>query len=508
MNASGRVVKRRGRGAKQSGQQERRGRGVGEVEKGGTRGVVVSEKGGRRAASAARRAAFEILRRVEDEGAFAAPLLASVAGELRADDRALCYELVLGCLRHQLWLDRLTELLAGRSASGVDAPVRRALRLGLYQLRFLSRVPASAAVNESVNLVHEARLRSAAGFVNAVLRRATREPALDPTANIEDPQERLSVETSHPQWLVERWTKAFGAEEAAAFARANNRTPSAAFRVNPLRDESGARVIAKLKAEGGEPLASVVAPGAWRIESAGGVVVGGSSGGGSVGALLRELAVAGEIYMQDEASQLVAHVVGVVAGERVLDVCAAPGSKTTQLAASAVAAGGGAFVVAGDRYAHRLRLVEEAAARQGLENIRTLVYDAEEALPFTDGLFGRVLVDAPCTGTGTLRHNPEIRWRITPVDIAELSARQSRILFEAARVVRPGGRLVYSTCSVEREENESVVSAFLEARTDFRQVSLKGTVADAFLTNEGAARTWPHRDDTDGFYVAAFERRG
>jgi 16S rRNA (cytosine967-C5)-methyltransferase len=216
------------------------------------------------------------------------------------------------------------------------------------------------------------------------------------------------------------------------------------------------------------------------------------------------LANAGVIYMQDEASQLVAHVVGARACERVLDVCAAPGSKTTQIAALA---NDGAFVVAGDLYARRLRTLGESAARQKLENIRLLAYDAEGApLPFAAGAFERVLVDAPCTGTGTLRHNPEIRWRITPADIAELAARQRRILAHAAQTVCVGGRLVYSTCSVEPEENEEVVAAFLETHPAF-ELMRPENVPEHLLTSEGAARTWPQRDGTDGFFVAAFEKR-
>jgi 16S rRNA (cytosine967-C5)-methyltransferase len=184
-------------------------------------------------------------------------------------------------------------------------------------------------------------------------------------------------------------------------------------------------------------------------------------------------------------------------------VCAAPGSKTTQIAAGA---GEGALVVAGDLHGHRLRVVRESAARQGLENIQTVAYDAEGApLPFAAGAFRRVLVDAPCTGTGTLRHNPEIRWRITPADIAELAARQRRILSNAARAVGVGGRLVYSTCSVEPEENEGVVEAFLETHPAFELI--RPDVPERLVTKEGAARTWPQRDDTDGFFVAAFARR-
>ncbi|HEY1404957.1 MAG TPA: 16S rRNA (cytosine(967)-C(5))-methyltransferase RsmB, partial [Pyrinomonadaceae bacterium] len=406
--------------------------------------------------------------------------------------RALCYELVLGVLRHRLWLDKLIEHYAGRDAASLDAPVRRALRLGLYQLRLLTRIPASAAVNESVNLAHVARLRSAANFINAVLRRATREPDYQPEAHAANELERLAIATSHPAWLLERWVKFFGAAEAESFARANNRTPPVAFRVNPLR-ASDDEVIARLHAAGVEVQPSQVAVGAWRVAGA----------GGGAAAQLRALTAEGAIYTQDEASQLVAHVVGARAGERVLDVCAAPGSKTTQIAARA---GEGALVVAGDLYGQRLRVVRESAARQALENIQIVAYDAEASpLPFAAGAFRRVLVDAPCTGTGTLRHNPEIRWRITLADISDLAARQRRILANAARAVGVGGRLVYSTCSVEPEENEAVVAGFLETHPAFE--SIRPDAPERLLTNEGAARTWPQRDDTDGFFVAAFERR-
>ena len=458
---------------------------------GGISGKGRDKAAGMRMVSPARAAAYEVLRRVEEEGAFAAPLLAGLAEALSGEDRALCYELVLGVLRRQLWLDRALEHYAGRKSESLDAPVRRALRLGLYQLRFLTRIPARAAVNESVNFAHARRMRSAAPFINAVLRRATREPDFDPAGLADNLLERIAVETSHPVWLVERWAASFGAEEAAAFARANNAPAPLAFRVNTLR-AGGADTLPRLRAAGIEVAPSRVAPGAYRV------------GGDGGGAALRALAAEGSVYMQDEASQLIAHVLGARAGERVLDVCAAPGSKTTHVAALA---GDGAKVTAGDLYEHRLRLVHEACARLGVESVRAVVLDAEDALPFADGAFDRVLVDAPCTGTGTLRHNPEIRWRLAPTDIAELAARQRRILAEASRTVRRGGRLVYSTCSVEREENESVVADFLAEREDFRQVAAR-PAPDELLAPSGAARTWPHRQDTDGFFVAAMEKEG
>ncbi|HLM56952.1 MAG TPA: 16S rRNA (cytosine(967)-C(5))-methyltransferase RsmB [Pyrinomonadaceae bacterium] len=457
----------------------------------GGRAAKGSGAGGRetREVSAARRAAFEILRRVEEEGSFAAPLLANTTGALAAEDRGLCYELVLGVLRRRLWLDRAIEHFAGRSVDKLDPPALRALRLGLYQLRFLSRVPARAAVNESVNLAHLHRLRSAAPFINAVLRRAARETEFDPSTLTSDPLEKIAVGTSHPLWLVRRWAAEFGPAEAEAFARANNEPAPASFRVNNLKDADGS-ALERLRAAGVRVGPSRVAPGAFRAE------------GDAAGAALRALAAGGLVYLQDEASQLVAHVLGARAGERVLDACAAPGSKTTQIAALA---GDGALVAAGDLHEHRLRIVEESCARLGVRGVRTVALDALAALPFEEGAFDRILVDAPCTGTGTLRHNPEIRWRLRPEDIIELSRVQRGILSEAARVVRPGGLLVYSTCSVEKDENEAVVASFLDSHRDFRQVRAS-PAPDSILLPDGAARTWPHRDDADGFYVAALSR--
>ncbi|MDQ3819711.1 MAG: 16S rRNA (cytosine(967)-C(5))-methyltransferase RsmB [Acidobacteriota bacterium] len=442
---------------------------------------------GFRTVSPARLAAFNILRRVEEEGAYASTLLAASDTEMRADDRALCYELVLGVLRWQLWLDALIEHYSGRKAGSLDAPVRRSLRLGLYQLRFLSRIPHSAVVNESVNLAHLARLRSATAFINAVLRRATREPDYDPASNITDAIERLAIETSHPAWLIERWIKAFGRDETEKFARANNEAPPVSFRV--VRREDVDEVLNGLQAACALVEPSKIAPDAWRVQGA--------------SLLLQKFAREGKIYLQDEASQLVAAVVDAHGEERVLDVCAAPGSKATHMLARTP---GIRLIVAGDLYGHRARTIVEAARRQRVENLQVIVHDAEAPLPFSENSFDRVLVDAPCTGTGTLRRNTEIRWRISNLDIADLAARQKRILDNAARMVKQGGRLVYSTCSVEPEENEAVVAEFLDRNATFKLIQLN--VAAALQTANGTARIWPQRDGADGFFIAQFERAG
>ena len=421
--------------------------------------------------SPARLTAFNILQQVET-GAFSSVLLAAEEPKLQPADRALCHELVLGVLRRQLWLDRIIEHFSQRR---LDSAVRIALRLGFYQLRFLSRIPASAAVNESVSLVRAARLSSATAFVNAVLRRAIREVEYDPAALVEDPVERIALQTSHPVWLIERWTKALGATEAELFARANNEVPPTAFRVVNTRAKE-AEVLSKLNAAGAVVEQSQVAEGAWRVSGATSVV--------------RELSAAGEIYLQDEASQLVAEMLDVRPGERVLDLCAAPGGKTTLMADRA---GDKAIVIAADRSASRMRTVNGTSELQQLRSVTPVLLDATATLPFETEVFERVLVDAPCSGTGTLRRNPEIRYRLSKADIPALAAQQKQILGNAARVVKPGGHLIYSTCSVEREENEGVIEEFFAGNDRFRLTS--------------SLRTWPQHQGSDGFFIAHFVER-
>ncbi len=444
----------------------------------------------------ARRLAFEILRRVEDEGAYSSTLLAANHETLSAKDRALCHELVLGVLRNRLWLDRSIEHYGSRKPGKLDSPVAIALRLGLYQIRFLSRIPASAAVNESVNLVRAARLKSAATFVNAILRRATREANYDPAALVKDAHERLSIATSHPQWLIERWSSQFGFEQAAALASVNNQPAPLAFRFTAkARTHSPERIIEELIKLGAHLVESKITPGGWRL-----VAGKGGTGGSEPQAKIHALQSEGLVYFQDEASQLVAHLVGPTGNDRVLDVCAAPGSKSTLLAAIAP----DALIVAGELHASRARTIQEFAAQQDAKHVTVLQHDATQPLTFPPRTFDRVLVDAPCSGTGTLRHNPEIRWRLAESDISTLAVKQRLILDHAAIVTRAGGRLLYSTCSVEIDENEAVIAGFLGDNRDFDRVTMG--LHQTLMTKDGDARTWPPRDDVEGFFMATLQR--
>ena len=429
-------------------------------------------------------------------------LLAGADLDLNWKDRALCRQLVLGPLRRQLWLDRTVEHFAARRIDSFDLAVVIALRLGLYQLRFLSRIPASAAINESVNLVKAARVKSAAGLVNAILRRATREPNYDPAAEVVDDIDKVSIQSSHPRWLIERWADQFGFAEATAIAHANNEPAESFFRLTTKAQSSA--IIAELGAAGVELAASAIAPDAWRLRDSVGCDEAGRDAGAPqarMPALLRKLADDGLIYFQDEGSQLVAHLLDARDEMRVLDVCAAPGSKSTLIASLAPAS----EIVAGDLYEHRVRTMKQLAGRQAASNITFVIHDATKPLPFAPRSFDRVLVDAPCSGTGTLRHNPEIRWRLKPSDFPELTGKQKLILRNAGDAVRNGGLLLYSTCSLETEENEAIASDFLDRHNDFAPASLSAR-AD-LITTIGAVRTWPHRDSADGFFAMAFRRK-
>jgi 16S rRNA (cytosine967-C5)-methyltransferase len=439
--------------------------------------------------SPARRWAYDILRRVETERAYASVLVAALAeSDLSREDRALAQEIVLGVLRWQRSLDYFVERYSARTSDRFDLPVLIALRIGLYQLRHLTRIPQSAAVNESVNLVKRARTASAGGLVNAVLRKAAANLAEEAGLGIADPLERASVELSHPTWMLDRWQAALGGDETRQLALANNAPATTAFRVNTLRTTVN-EALADLKVQGVITRESDLAPGAFVVQS----------GPASV---ISQAAQRGLIYVQDQASQLVSILLEPSSAHRVLDLCAAPGSKASHIAALAEDK---AWIVACDLHPQRLTTLRATCQRLGVESVDALALDAAQALPFVEGAqkFDRVLVDAPCSGTGTLRGNPEIKWRLSLEDITRLAELQFRLLQRASSSVESGGRLVYSTCSIEREENEDVVSRFLRSASTFRAV--KPSARGDLITGEGFVRTFPHRQGADGFFAAVLQ---
>jgi 16S rRNA (cytosine967-C5)-methyltransferase len=353
--------------------------------------------------AAARIAAFDILLKVES-GGYASDLLLAQTVALDSRDAGLASEIVFGVLRYRAQLDYLIELYSARSKK-LDTEVRIALRMAIYQLRYLERIPPHAAVAESVDLVKRAHKRSAMGFVNAVLRKVTREPVAWPTREIE---------LSCPAWLLERWERHYGAETAEGIARAALEEPEKYVRIS----------------------------------------------------------AAGE-RRQDIGSQSVVPLLRLQAGQTFLDLCAAPGNKTAQALESGVRA------IAADLHFQRLRQLKNLDA--GL-----VVLDGTQPLPF-GRLFDRILVDAPCSGTGTLARNPEIKWRLKPADLDDLHRRQTALLANARAALAPGGLLVYSTCSLEPEENEAVLA---EAPGD--------------LVVETMQRV-PGREAGDGFYAGVIK---
>lgn len=439
--------------------------------------------------SRARLAAFDILHRVESGGAYSSILIAALPDtNLSREDRALAHELVLGVLRRRQTLDYFIERYSRRLVGKLDLDVLIALRMGIYQIRYLTRIPESAAVNESVNLVKRARLASATGMVNAVLRNAARHKDDKAGEGIRDSIERASIESSHPRWMIDRWIDLLGEADAIRLAETNNETPHIAFRINTvLTTEED--VLEALKSQGVVITSSATVQGAFIVES------------GQVSAVI-QAAQQGLIYIQDEASQLVSLLLAPREGERILDLCAAPGSKSSHLAALT---SDRSHIVACDIHPHRLIALNEACQKMNIHSVTAVALDARRELPFDNSLkFDRVLIDAPCTGTGTLRRNPEIKWRLSPDSISQLSLIQSQLLRRAASVTKPGGRLVYSTCSIEREENEEVIEQFLSDNEQFRVI--RPEASTDLITGEGFVRTFPHIHNTDGFFAAFLEK--
>lgn len=440
--------------------------------------------------SPARTVAFNILLRVEQRNAYASQLLhSSRLDQLSLADRRLVTELVMGVLRWQSRLDQTIATAASRSLEKLDVEVLVALRMAAYQLRFLTRVPARAAINESVELVKRARKRSAAPFANAVLRKLA-ELGPEPPAGEKSGATvaQLADEFAHPAWLVERWVEQFGIANADAICRHNQRVPTTSIRLDTDVIES------ELESEGVKLVSGGLLTTA-RIVTSGDV---------TQTRAYRE----GGVFIQDEASQLVAELVGK--GSRLLDCCAAPGSKTAALASRNPAA----EIIAAEIHPHRAELLRQ---RVRATHVQVITADALH-LPLHGG-FDRVLLDVPCSGTGTLARNPEIKWRLKPDDLHELHTKQVTIVRAALQQLAVGGRAVYSTCSLEPEENQAVVEealrsdpgfALLDCRAELVRLHSEGELALGnleSLLDRKYLRTIPGVHACDGFFAAVLERQ-
>lgn len=451
--------------------------------------------------SPSRKSAFDVLRRVEGEGAYASDLLhAALASHVKPVDAGLATEITLGVLRWRRLLDFLLERHLKKPVSRLDLPVIIALRMGLYQLRFLDKVPARAAVNESVELVKSARKSSAAALVNAVLRKAESEAQSSAEAFVAADlplPERLGILHSHPTWLLDRWLARLGEEQALALLRSDNETPRLSCALQDFRRRE--EVLAAMEKEGLKTQTGTLLRSAFSV----------SGGSPAQTAAFR----AGQISIQDEASQAVPLLLAVQAGDHVLDLCAAPGGKTAALIR---AAGDTGLVIAADRHAHRQIAMRAQLGRLAAGEAQLVELDAEQPLPF-QVKFDRILLDAPCSGTGTLARHPEIRWRLESKQLAESHRHQVRMLRMGLQQLAAGGRLVYSTCSMEPEENEEVVEEVLRDMPSVQRIPraeveqaltphLAGGVdPNALFDDDGYFRTSPFVYHTDGFFAAVLQ---
>jgi 16S rRNA (cytosine967-C5)-methyltransferase len=440
----------------------------------------------------ARAAAFDVLRAVNGRRADLPAALAKARSTLPDErDRALAGEIATGTLRWQGAFDHIIATFANRPLSRLDVEVIEILRLTIFQLLHLTRVPASAAVDDAVNLTKKAGKKSAAPLVNAILRRVSRErthlplPTRDSRTR-EAALDYLSTTLSHPRWLAARWLNRYGFDAAEEWCRFNNGSAALTLRANRLRTTREA-LADDLRRHGVLTRATRFAPDGLVVEDG--------------NPLLTPLASTGSFVVQDEASQLVPLMTEVQPGDRVLDACASPGGKTTAMAAAMRDTG---LIVAADFRPRRMRLLAETVRRSGASRIRIIQSDAASAMPFLSP-FDCVLVDAPCSGLGTLRRDPDIKWRRKEDELAANADFQVRLLESLAAGVRAGGRLVYATCSSEPEENEEVVARFLGNSPAFalRPPSNLPAEVNSLIDGHGCLRTLPFRDHLEAFFAAA-----
>lgn len=440
----------------------------------------------------AREAALLTLAAMERQKAWSNGHLKKVMQEQKLDrrDAALATRLCFGVLQNRMLLDYYLQQYSTMKLAKMESKVRSALRLGLYQMLFLTKIPVNAAVSESVELTKKhCKNPRAGGMVNGILRNLARHLDDLPTLDRKDPVEYLSLLYSHPRWLVETFSARLPEEEMEQLLRWDNSEPPVTVQVNTCR-YTEEEVVASLEEEGVTVTRHPWLPGCLLLSGTGDLAT-------------RAAYQKGMLYAQDPAARLSVLAAGLRPGDRVLDACAAPGGKS--FAAAMVMEGQGE-ILSCDLHAHKKGLIEAGAARLDLPLISAHVMDGKKFRSSWEEGFDAVIADVPCSGLGVMRKKPEIRYK-EPGELAGLPVVQGEILANVSRYVKPGGVLLYSTCTLRREENEAVVANFLKEHPDFalEGFTLPGPMGEV---PEGEATLWPQRLDTDGFYLARLRRQG
>ena len=441
----------------------------------------------------AREAALRALVRVEEDGAYLNLVLPSLLQNASPAERALAVQIATGTIQRLNTIDWVINLYSRRNLDTYTPWLRNLLRLSAYQIIFLDRVPHYALVNEAVHLARRFGHRGVAGLTNALLRRISAESRSLPWPDPAVKQAKyLSLKHSQPLWLVDRLAARLGFVEAESWCLASNQKPLISIRPNLLRTDSAA-LIARLQSEGFEAFTSPVVPAMLRLAR------------GASPAAAKSFKE-GLFTIQGESSALVTHLLAPRSGDLVIDLCSAPGGKTTHLAALI---GDSGRVYACDLYQGRLQLVEKAARRLGLQNIITVAIDGRNPGAHNLPLADAILVDAPCSGLGVIRRLPEIKWRRNEEDLLRMQALQIELLTSAARLLKPGGKLLYSVCTTEPEETEAVVAAFNLAHQQFIPEELLSRLPLSLQSDQDSSETiklWPHRHDLDGFFIALWRK--
>lgn len=443
----------------------------------------------------ARETALKILVEVNEKGAYSNIALNKTfsSAELRNIDKAFVTELVYGTVKWKLSLDRIIASYSNIKMEKLSPWILNILRLGTYQLIHMTKVPQSAACNVSVELAGRYGHKASAGFVNAVLRNIARNNgAIELPSREEDPAGYFAVKYSYPKWLTAKFTGLFGEEFTENLLDAGNSVPELTVRTNTLKI-SPAELVKRLSEEGAEAI-----PGRYSQEA---VILKSPVSVASLASFKEGL-----FQIQDESSMLPAAVLAPKPGDRVLDACSAPGGKTTHAAQLMKNTG---TVLARDIHEHKLKLIEDAAKRLGINIVKCELHDAAILDHADENAFDGVLLDAPCTGLGIIRRKPDIKWARETKDIESITSLQKKLLQTVSQCVKPGGVLVYSTCTILPEENDEVVAAFLDGNKDFSADNIAPYLPEglAARANGCMLQTYPNRDGIDGFFIARMVRK-